>query len=276
MVINRIRNLGYVPSSLFSIHEDKEYFERHGFSLGFAQVTFNPYSKLPRAAHLKGVLSEGISLVVHAPYFICLARQDKTSEKSIKILNLVYDWASEMQAVAVVTHIGYRGVVGKFSISRDSARRALITNITSLLPRVKETGILLHLENTAGSLTGYPFGYLDDIEYALNRFDRSNVSMVFDTCHAFVSGDSSFSSERDFGVDLNKYVRMIHLNPSDEKAPFASCRDRHSSVAIADSVHLSPNVLKDIYESNLDIPVILERGNRDIVVKDVRYLLGLM
>lgn len=267
--LKEVKNLGYVPASLYSLHEDRVRFEDELFRLGYAQVTYNPFSRSPRPKRVDGVVPDGMKLIVHAPYFICLAREDKDSEKSLKIMKLVIQWASALKAESVVTHVGYRGVSGKFSISVDQAKEALYRNVLRLAPLLEAHDMSLMLENTAGAKTGYPFGYTNEIIDVLSMVHKRYVRLAFDTCHSYVSGEGV---SLEWFTKFSSMVGLVHLNPSDSKGTLGSCRDRHSMVKILSSEHIDKGFLKGLFQIS-SCPVILERGDLNFVIDDVRYLL---
>ncbi|MCW5977036.1 MAG: deoxyribonuclease IV [Bryobacteraceae bacterium] len=172
-------------------------------------------------------------LVIHDNYLINLASSDEAvREKSVAALRGELTRAAAIGAEYVVAHPGnYRGGTLEEGIVRFA--RSLIEAAAG----VKTNGLMLLLENTAGSgaAIGASFEELAAIrELALSRADLP-IGYCLDTAHCLASGydvataaglrEMLKAAEGALGLER---VRVIHAN--DSKTPLSSRVDRHEHI----------------------------------------------
>lgn len=124
------------------------------------------------------------------------------------------------------------------------------------------------VENDAGG-KAKPAPKLEDIVEVKRRLRQMkifNVGVCVDTQHAYAAGDHLFS------INYRKDVAMIHLNAIPKQVNFGSHLDRHSRTALVDSKNGINFVRKILALMRKRIPLILERTDFNILVKDIKLL----
>lgn len=123
-----------------------------------------------------------ISLTVHAPYFINLLSDKKsTFEASKKRILESLDRAERMGAKAVVVHAAYYG-----SLSKESAFKKMVGITEEILEEAKKIGInktLLAYETMAKESQ---FGDLDELLNLVKQVKSKQLTLNVDFAHLFV------------------------------------------------------------------------------------------
>lgn len=188
-------------------------------------------------------------LVVHMPYILNLAEENKTLKR--KIINLLEKEIEDSEKIGAqfyVVHPGfYKGIGEKRGIE----------NIISVLKNFKKINIQILLENTSGqgSSLGYNFKQL---AYIIEK-TGDNFGICFDTGHAFHSGLDIRKFEEvkkhiEKFIDIS-YIKLIHSN--DSKTELGSKIDRHEHIGKGKiGIKGFEEIIKDDYFGNL--PFIIE------------------
>jgi deoxyribonuclease-4 len=174
-------------------------------------------------------------VVIHTIYLINLASENEDFyEKSVKSLCGALTAAEQLEADAIVTHIGSHQGSG-FAAGLERVQAAL----RAALAESEGSPVRLLLENTAGAggTMGVDFRELGQIIDAAGGDPRLGICV--DTAHIFESGVDlrrregidEVLHELDGGCDRERLV-MFHLN--DSKTPLGSNRDRHENIGDGD------------------------------------------
>ena len=167
----------------------------------------------------------------HAPYLVNLASRDREiRKKSLGALRATMETAREIEADAVVFHVG-----SHLGSGFADAVRAVTPTLRKLLALTTD-GLWLCLENAAGAggTIGRSVAELAVLCDALDGHERLGVCL--DSCHWWASGVDVTDAmalgtaldDLDSRIGLER-VRLLHVN--DAKTPLGSNRDRHDVVA---------------------------------------------
>jgi deoxyribonuclease IV len=171
------------------------------------------------------------SVACHAVYLVNLASRDREiREKSLVSLRATMETAREIEAEAVVFHVG-----SHLGYGFDQAVELVAPALGELLELTTDT-LWLCLENTAGAgaTIGRSVAELEALYDSLDRHPRLGVCL--DSCHWWASGVDVADAaalkdalhEVDAGIGLER-LRLLHVN--DAKTALGSNRDRHEVVA---------------------------------------------
>ena len=172
-------------------------------------------------------------LVIHGNYLINLASADATIRKrSIAAFRGELERASAIGAEYLVAHPGsYKGQ------TLEDAMKRFAKSLATASARLKTNGLMLLLENTAGS--GSALGSRFEELAEMRRLARENTDLeigyCLDTAHCLAAGYDVATAvglrrmvkdaEGQLGLER---VRVIHAN--DSKAPLDSRVDRHEHI----------------------------------------------
>ncbi|HEC77613.1 MAG TPA: deoxyribonuclease IV [candidate division WOR-3 bacterium] len=201
-------------------------------------TTIQMFSRNPRGWHSKSLDKEDVALFrkavqksdiypvfVHMPYLVNLAASDsKLFKKSVDSLIVDLKRSDLLGARFLIVHIGS-------SENQKKGIEQMIKGINLAFDKVKN-GVILLLENTAGSGNelGCRFEQIKSIIKGIN--DKKRIGVVIDTAHAFAAGydlrtrsaveKTLTEFDKIIGV---KRLKLIHLN--DSKTECGSHVDRH-------------------------------------------------
>lgn len=194
------------------------------------------------------LLQSGIEVfTVHAPYIMNLCRDDITSfERNVKTIR--EDLQLLNHFVGNKTYVIHPGSsLGKDTISALSCIKRHLEEVSDIVGNVT-----IALETMSGAGTQILRSPLEVEMLMCLCYDIPNISLCYDTCHVFASGNDVVETfER-----LKNYVSIIHLNGS--KGVYNSKLDRHTN--LSDGC-IPLESIKDLLKSNAsykDVPVILE------------------
>jgi deoxyribonuclease IV len=167
-------------------------------------------------------------VVCHALYLINLASEEFRG-KSVTALRATLDVAEEIEASAVIFHVGSHLGAG-FEASLDSVVSAIGEALAGY-----EGKPWLAMENSAGpgGTIGRSIGELATLVEALDRHPRLGICL--DSCHLFASGYDvrdagavdALVAEVDETIGLE---RLCALHANDSATPLGSNRDRHANI----------------------------------------------
>jgi deoxyribonuclease-4 len=169
-------------------------------------------------------------VVCHALYLVNLsAPDDAIYEKSVTALKSAVRVACEIEADAVIFHVG-----SHLGAGFDKGLERVIPALFDCLDSCNEKTWLL-IENTAGA--GGTIGRsVEELATLVDRLDRhERIGICLDSCHLYASGydvtdravldDLLMEVDREIGLDR---LRALHVN--DSKMPLGSNRDRHDNI----------------------------------------------
>ncbi len=173
------------------------------------------------------------SVVTHTAYLINLAAPvQETYDKSVHAVIAEMIRSAALGISDVVLHPGS---------PKDSGPAAGLKRIAEAVnrmfeaPGVRDTGVFLVLETTAGqgSSIGADFAEMAELIETIEAKER--IGVCFDTCHAFAAGydlRSAAAYEKTFQTFLDIFgldrLRVIHLN--DSKGELGKRLDRHAAI----------------------------------------------
>ena len=171
----------------------------------------------------------GLSGVVcHALYLINLASED-FREKSVVALRTTLAVAEEIEADAVIFHVG-----SHLGAGFESSVEGVVSALGEVLDGYDGTPWLA-MENSAGpgGTIGRSIAELATLMDALDRHPRLGICL--DSCHLFASGCDvrdpgavdAMVAEMDETIGLDRLCAM-HVN--DSATPLGSNRDRHANI----------------------------------------------
>jgi len=199
-------------------------------------------------------------LLVHAPYYINLASEDrKVHQNSIRLLREEMQRGADMGAAAVITHIGSRP---------GEVAQALAVIASAIVEAIGERDwpLRLLLENTAGS--GNELGWsFDQLQALLEAIDNEVVvGVCFDTAHAHGAGYDMSSRENvrrvfsEFKETIGSgRLHAVHFNNT--AIPVGSKRDRHANLLDPDGMidsDATGEILSLLGALGRELPVLME------------------
>ena len=245
--------------------------------------TFQLFTRNPRQWTPKRLTTEEVKAFVekvkhsdvrpvfgHVPYLPNLASpRDDVYEKSVQVLVSELERCRRLKIPYLVSHLGSHLGAGM----RIGFRR--IINAINKAFEVSNGGVMLLLENTAGTRNSMG-GSFEDIRYIIKRISHTErVGICFDTCHAFAAGydlrtqrtveETTKKLEATIGFEK---LRLVHLN--DSLGGLNSRRDRHEHIGMG---KIGDEGFRSILHSRLgNVPLILETP-RDARRDDVENLM---
>jgi deoxyribonuclease-4 len=193
----------------------------------------------------------------HMPYLPNLAAPtDDVYKRSVASLIEELRRSDALHIPYLVTHLGSHRGYGK----AEGLQR--IVDAINTAFREVDNGVMLLLENTAGSKNSIG-GTFEDIRHIMNCIEhKERIGVCFDTCHGFVAGydlrteESLKATIRCFDEVIGlKHLKLIHLN--DAKAGLNSRLDRHEHIGLGYiGEEAFRAILKEEHIKNL--PMILE------------------
>jgi deoxyribonuclease-4 len=208
-------------------------------------------------AFSKKVTDYGVEPVfAHMPYLPNLASpRDQIYEKSVQTLTSELERCNQLKIPYLVTHLGSHLGEGK-----QAGFTRLIGAINKALNN-SEKGVMLLLENTAGTKNSMGSTF-KDIQHIIKMMTDPNcVGVCFDTSHAFAAGYDLRTKETieqtireiDEIIGFDK-VKLVHLN--DSKGDFNSRVDRHEHIGLG---KIGEEGFRNILASRLgELPMIME------------------
>jgi deoxyribonuclease-4 len=193
---------------------------------------------------------------VHMPYLPNLASpNEEVYKKSVETLTSELQRCNQLQIPYLVTHLGSHvgsGMQAGFS--------KLISGINKALNET-EQGVMLLLENTAGTKNSMGSTF-EDIQHIIeNISEDERVGICFDTSHAFGAGYDlrtkqtveNTIKDMDEIIGFSK-LKLVHLN--DSKGDLNSRIDRHEHIGLG---KIGDKGFKHILTSKLGkMPLIME------------------
>ncbi|QBF34721.1 deoxyribonuclease IV [Mycoplasmopsis phocirhinis] len=164
-------------------------------------------------------------IIVHAPYIINMASVEKGKFASDFLIEEIKRVAY-IGAKYIVLHPGAHT---KFDINLSI--ETLIQNLIFVLEQTKDLDVIICLETMAGKGTEI-FTNFEQMKYILEKCNSDRIQLCLDTCHIWDAG-YNVKNYDEFKIllqkyDLQKYVKVIHLN--DSKNDINSHKDRHANI----------------------------------------------
>ena len=247
--------------------------------------TFQIFSRNPRGWKIKELVEHDTTRFIeklrhskifppvdHMPYLPNLAASaDEVYKQSVAALIEELKRCDALQIPYLVTHLGSHRGFGKaegFQRIIDAINRGFTE---------AENGVMLLLENTAGTKNSMG-GTFEDIRRIMDHIEqKERIGICFDTCHAFVAGyelrtEESLNATMEhfdavLGLDL---LKLIHLN--DANGDLDSRLDRHEHIGLG---HIGEDGFRVMLRDARirELPLILEtpvdnrRGDRENIQK---------
>ena len=207
--------------------------------------TFQIFTRNPRGWKYKKLKGEEVEefkrklasdeltpVVAHMPYLPNLSSPKKMIyNRSVRSLSAELNRCNVLGIQYLVTHLGsHMGEGQDLGLER-------ITGAINSAVAENPNGVMLLLENTAGTKNSMGSSF-DDLKKILKRVDdRGRVGICFDTAHAYAAG-YDLHSPRGVEETLARFdavlgfsiLKVIHLN--DSKGGLGSGRDRHEHIGM--------------------------------------------
>jgi len=193
----------------------------------------------------------------HMPYLANLASsRDDVYTKSVKTLKGELERCKKLEIPYLVTHLGSHLGAGK-----ETGFEKTIKAIDEAFSAATGDGVMLLLENTAGTKNSMGASF-EDIQLIIQRLTHAErVGVCFDTSHGFAAG---YDLRTEVAVDKTarrfdevigfEKLRLVHLN--DSLGDLGSRIDRHEHIGIG---RIGEKGFRSILRSRLGLfPLVLE------------------
>lgn len=207
-------------------------------------------------------IPDDCSIILHMPFYFHLLL-DRTPQRRKMFTEIQKKWGSVEPGVKLIIHCK--------GIHQAPARtRAVILAQLNYYAKMCPD-LILCLENDAGGSSN-PAPTIQSLSQVINLMKnpktgkQDNVGLCVDTQHAYAAGEDLF------WINFNNDVDIIHLNAIPHFVKFGGHLDRHSTTALVDSKRGTSFVNKILKSIHPEVPIILERTDINIILKDVRFL----
>lgn len=195
--------------------------------------------------------------VVHAPYYINLAGEEKARNIGIAVLKDEIQRTEYLEIPYLVFHPGSHVKQGV-----DKGIQNIIDSLNVILTGEENVYVLLETMAGDGSKVGNSFEEIAQIIAGVDEDKRHVLGVCMDTCHNFAYGydivngfdDVLDSFDRIIGLER---LKVLHLN--DSKHPMGSRKDRHANIGAEDG-NIPKEALRAICHHPVikNMPIILE------------------
>lgn len=185
----------------------------------------------------------GIDIAVHLPFALDIgAPYEYVREGAIRELSAALETAAAFDAEKAVVHAS--SDAWRPAWDRETIADAILHSLGELQVVAEEVGVELCVENVPDEWFS-----LDDFDRV---FDETDVSMTFDTGHAYIEGYDA-ADQREFLDEHSDRVTHVHVNDTrkqaDEHVPVGSgILDFGRILAPLDDATLSVEVFTPSYE----------------------------
>jgi len=232
-------------------------------------TTFQLFTRNPRCWKAKKLGSQEVKAFVekvqsydtrpvfsHMPYLANLASpRNDVYRKSVEALKGEFERCRKLQIPFLVTHLG-----SHLGVGMESGIDRIVKAVDEAFA-VVGSGVMLLLENTAGTSNSMG-GNFEDIQIIIQRLARpEKVGVCIDTSHAFAAG-YDLRTESAVEDTIRKFdetvgfrkLRLVHLN--DSLGDLDSRIDRHEHIGLG---KIGDEGFRNVLRSKLSsLPLILE------------------
>jgi len=231
--------------------------------------TFQVFTRNPRSWKAENLKSEEVKAFIdkvekfdmqpvfaHMPYLANLASpRQNIYEKSVETLKMELERCRVLRIPYLVTHLGSHLGAGK-----NEGFKRIIQAIDEAYSSLGE-GVMLLLENTAGTRNSMG-GSFEDIKHIIENLRSPElVGVCFDTAHGYAAGYDLRTPKavqetiRRFDETIGfERLRLVHLN--DSRGGLGSHIDRHEHIGLG---KIGEEGFKAILKSSLSqLPLIME------------------
>ena len=190
-------------------------------------------------------------VIVHAPYIINLANDEKSYDFAINFLKQEVSRCEKLGIKNIVLHPGSHVGLGK-----ERGLNNIVLALKEVLKNSKNVNILLETMAGKGSELGTT---TDELKYIIDNVNSYNLGVCLDTCHLNDSGVDlnnfdAYINDFDKKIGISK-IGCIHVNDSLNNV--SSHKDRHANIGFG-TIGFD-NLLNIIYNPLFkNIPKILE------------------
>lgn len=190
-------------------------------------------------------------VIVHAPYIINLANDEKSYDFAINFLKQEVSRCEKLGIKNIVLHPGSHVGLGK-----ERGLNNIVWALKEVLKDSKNVNILLETMAGKGSELGTT---TDELKYIIDNVNSYNLGVCLDTCHLNDSGVDlnnfdAYINDFDKKIGISK-IGCIHVNDSLNNV--SSHKDRHANIGFG-TIGFD-NLLNIIYNPLFkNIPKILE------------------
>ncbi|MDZ7612255.1 MAG: deoxyribonuclease IV [Candidatus Moranbacteria bacterium] len=178
---------------------------------------------------------KGRDYIIHTPYYINLASQEKRIyQSSIRVLREELEAANQIRCPYVITHLGSSKDLNKKEHQPEIQKRVMEALIEVHQNYSGRALLVLEIAAGSGNVVG---DKLEEFALFFQEAKEKGIELgfCFDTCHAFAAGcdlrtpqavEKTFHSiDKHIGLDK---LKCIHFN--DSKTGFHSNKDRHEHI----------------------------------------------
>ena len=201
----------------------------------------------------------GHRVTIHMPFYFHLLQPISLKYRKY-FVSLNNYWSRIQKRTCVIIHC--KGI----NRSEEFTRNLMFRNMQQYAAMCPNLKILM--ENDAGG-RAKPAPKLKALAAVRKRLNNNavyNIGVCVDTEHAYAAGDELFS------LNYRKDVSMVHLNAIPKFVEFGKHLDRHSTTPLIESKNGTAFVRKILGLIKHDVPLVLERTDFNILIKDIKLL----
>lgn len=241
-------------------------------SLSYGATTFMIYTRSNRGGKARDISKfskdeafelmkeHGLDIkdaVVHAPYYINLAGEEKARNIGIEVLKEEIQRTEHLEIPYLVFHPGSHVKQGV-----EIGIQNIIDSLNVILTGEEKVFVLLETMAGDGSKVGNSFEEIAQIINGVDEDKRHVLGVCMDTCHNFSYGYDIVNNFDQVLEDFDRIVgldrlKVLHLN--DSKHPMGARKDRHANLGSSDG-NIPKEALRAIchHEVISKLPIILE------------------
>ena len=219
------------------------------------------YHHIPPTAGTKKAL-ENCEYLIHSPYWFSFFKKE-SFPKMVKYLQfLLRNWTLPDRELLFVTHTS--SFKSDLSMQNNYiAYERVCKFLMRALPAIDER-LKIVIENDAGHQSSITPKV--DVLVKVKELFEGKVGICIDTEHAFSDGEDILNLPYD-------KADVIHLNAIPPYVAHGGHLDRHSYTSLKSSkLDMKPIISKIKEQISDDVPVILERYDKDLVLDDIEYI----
>lgn len=212
---------------------------------------------------VRDLTNNGVKVFIHSPYTVNLVRKNAFTLKFTAQYIYYYLRECKFNKIPFVLH------TGKCTPDYMDDRKGIKLFLEGIQQKFKKDDFHIWLETDPGCKGGSLSTGLSSLWEILEEVGDERFGIVIDTEHAY-------ANHLDINMELGnmwKWIKLVHLNSIPKEVKKGSHLDRHSFTSF-EECSIDKRFIAYYFKEAItrNIPIILERRDFNIVLKDFEYL----